>query len=166
MIRDEEPRDIADVRRINEGAFETPAEARLVDALQEQVASLISLVAIVDDAVVGHILFSPVTLEGHPQLKLAGLAPMAVLPSHQRQGIGTALVTAGLERCREAGYDAVVVLGHPGFYLRFGFVPASRFEIRSEYDVPDEVFMIAELRPHALDGVSGVIRFHTAFKDV
>ncbi|MEX0724892.1 MAG: N-acetyltransferase, partial [Planctomycetaceae bacterium] len=86
--------------------------------------------------------------------------------SHQRQGIGTALVTAGLERCREAGYDAVVVLGHRGFYPRFGFVPASRFEIRSEYDVPDEVFMIAELRPHALDGASGVIRSHPAFKDV
>ncbi|MEX0727701.1 MAG: N-acetyltransferase, partial [Planctomycetaceae bacterium] len=98
LIRDEVRPDIVAIRHVNESAFETTAEARLVDVLRDQVSFLISLVATIDDFVVGHILFSPVTLEGHPQLKLAGLAPMAVLPSHQRQGIGTALVTAGLER--------------------------------------------------------------------
>jgi len=94
-----------------------------------------------------------------------GLAPMAVLPAKQRQGIGTALVRAGLEECRRLSFEAVIVLGHADYYPRFGFVPASRYGLTCEYDVPDDVFMVLELSAGTLEGRSGVIRYHAAFGD-
>ena len=165
LIRAEQPGDWVAVHRVNESAFETHLEVDLVDALRRQEPAVLSLVAVRDEAIVGHIMFSPVTLSGHPDLKLIGLAPMAVAPPHQRSGIGSALVRAGLERCKETGYGAVAVLGHPEYYPRFGFSPASRFGIGCEYDVPDDVFMMLELRPGFLEGASGVIRYHDAFRD-
>ena len=99
-------------------------------------------------------------------LKVMGLTPMAVAPAHQRKGIGSALVRAGLEQCRKLDFDAVVVLGHPEYYPRFGFSPSSRFGVESEYDVPEEVFMALELRPNALSGRSAVARYHSAFGDL
>jgi putative acetyltransferase len=147
-------------------AFETPAEARLVDALREQAESVISLVAEASGRIVGHIMFSPVSLSGCSDLKVMGLAPMAVMPEYQRKGIGTALVRAGLEQCRRQGFAAVVVLGHPAFYPRFGFLPSSRFDIDSEYEVPEEVFMAMELQPRSLRGCAGTIKYHDAFRDV
>lgn len=165
IIRNEHRDDIPGVRDVNTAAFETSTEANLVDALRQQVNGLISLVAIEDDAVVGHILFSPVTLSSHPDLPIMGLAPMAVMPARQRCGIGSALVRAGLEACRRSGFVAVVVLGHAAYYPRFGFAPASRFGMASEYDVPDEVFMGVELQTGALDGKSGTIAYHPAFAD-
>ena len=163
QIRPEGAADIAAVRAVNRAAFETSAEADLVDALRDQAAAVVSLVAEDAGSVVGHILFSPVTLSGHAELKIMGLAPMAVLPAEQRRGIGSALVRAGLDRCQALGCGAVVVLGHPGYYPRFGFMPASRFGIGCEYDVPDEVFMALELEPGILRGQSGTIRYHAAF---
>jgi putative acetyltransferase len=162
QIRSETAADVAAVRALNRMAFETTIEADLVDALREQ-ADPISLVA--DDAgsIVGHIMFSPVTLLGHEDLMIMGLAPMAVLPGQQRRGIGSALVRAGLERCRQIGSHAVVVLGHAAYYPRFGFVPASRFHVGCEYDVPDEAFMALELQSGSLGGRSGTIRYHAAF---
>ncbi len=165
LIRAEQPGDWIAVHRVNESAFETPLEANLVDALRQQTSEAVSLVAEHRGAIIGHIMFSPVTLSKHPDLKLMGLAPMAVAPPHQRGGIGSALVRAGLERCRELGYGAVVVLGHPEYYPRFGFSPASRFGIGCEYDVPEDVFMMLELRPGFLEGASGVIRYHDAFRN-
>lgn len=104
LIRAEEQRDWAAVHAVNVSAFETPAEANLVDALREQAQALVSLIAEDNGAVVGHIMFSPVSLSGHPALKIMGLAPMAVAPEHQRKGIGSALVRAGLEQCRQLGF--------------------------------------------------------------
>jgi putative acetyltransferase len=101
----------------------------------------------------------------HPGLKILGLAPMAVLPSRQRGGIGSALVRDGLERCRLSGVQAVVVLGHAEYYPRFGFIPASRARLRCEYDVPDDVFMVCELEEGSLAGKAGTIRYHPAFAD-
>jgi putative acetyltransferase len=166
FVRPEHAPDIAAVRAVNLAAFPTPAEADLVDALRTQAQPLVSLVSEADGEIVGHILFSPVTLDGQPALRIMGLAPMAVRPSHQRRGVGAALVRAGLDCCRELGAQAVVVLGHPGYYPRFGFTPASRAGIRCEFDAPEEAFMRVELVPGSLKSVTGTIRFHQAFRDL
>ena len=165
-IRAEAPGDWHAVHAVNAAAFDTPVEADLVDALRVRARPLVSLVAEGSGVIVGHVMFSPVSLSGDAALKVMGLAPMAVLPEHQRQGIGSALVRAGLDQCRQLGFGAVVVLGHPGYYPRFGFVPSARFGIRCEYDVADDVFMVAELQPGFLAGVSGTVSYHPAFGEV
>jgi putative acetyltransferase len=163
IIRDERPGDAERIRAVNLAAFETSTEADLVDALRRQATPLVSLVAEEEANVIGHILFSPVTLASEPGLALMGLAPMAVAPSRQRQGVGSRLVREGLERCRQLNVAAVVVLGHAEYYPRFGFLPAARLALRSQYDVPEEVFMVRELRDGALNGVAGTIRYHPVF---
>ena len=165
-IRAEAKRDRAAVRAINIEAFENQAEADLVDALREQANAIVSLVAEQDGTIVGHIMFSPVALIGHPELRIMGLAPMAIASTQQRRGIGTALVRAGLEQCSALGSGAVVVLGHPTYYPRFGFVPSTRWNIRCEYEAPTEAFMAIELQPGYLDGKAGTIRYHPAFAQI
>lgn len=166
-IRDEAAEDVEAVRRVNDAAFGREGEGRLVDELRRQGAAVVSLVAEVDGQVVGHILFSPVTIEGASRAEgCLGLAPMAVLPEHQRHGIGGRLIRAGLDRCREAGAALVVVLGHPEYYPRFGFVPAPPLGVTCEYPVPDEVFMLQEMEPGALEGRRGLARYHPAFAAV
>ena len=164
MIRDEEPKDRTAVRDIVSAEFDTGPEADLIDDLREQAQPLVSLVAEEGGEAVGHVMFSPVTLAGDPGAKLMGLAPLAVRYDHQGRGIGAALVRTGLDRCRALGIAAVVVLGHADYYTRFGFTPAAAFGIESEYDVPDEAFMVLELSPGALGGKSGTVKFHPAFK--
>ncbi len=166
LIRAEKKDDQDDVFAVNGSAFETPAEATLVDMLREQAQPIVSLVAEDQGNVVGHIMFSPVSLSENHDLKVMGLAPMAVAPEHQRKGIGSALVLAGLEQCRQLGFVAVVVLGHPEYYPRFGFSPSSRFGIDSEYEVPEEVFMAVELESEALSGHTGRVKYHHAFSKV
>ena len=167
IIRLEQQTDRQQIRIINKNAFDTDAEANLVDLLRQSNIPLISLVAEVDNQLIGHILFGPVTLAEQTQAcAIAGLAPMAVLPAWQNKGVGSRLVKDGLKHCAEAVYDAVVVLGHPDYYPRFGFVPASRFHIKSEYEVPDEVFMLKELKQSALKGIKGVVQYHRAFNQV
>ena len=163
IIRPEQSGDIPGIRHVNASAFETGLEADLVDALRQQAHPIISLVAVSGEAVIGHILFSPVTLSSQPETRIMGLAPMAVVPMRQRQGIGSELVRTGLDECRRLGCAAVVVVGHPEYYPRFGFSPASSFGLASEYDVPDEAFMALELKTGALRGTPGTIRFHAAF---
>ena len=122
-----------------------------------------SLVAEQDGLLVGHILFSPVTLDSNTSLILMGLAPMAVHPDYQGRGIGKALIEAGLKQCEEMQVGAVVVLGHPEYYPKFGFVPSTHFQIRCEYDVPSEAFMLKELQAEYLNGRHGTIRYHEEF---
>jgi putative acetyltransferase len=165
-IRSEEPRDGAAVHALYASAFETPAEARLVDALRERARPLVSLVAEDGAALVGHVLFSPVTLPGRREPRIMGLGPMAVAGERRGEGIGSALVRAGLNACRGLGSGGVVVLGHPGYYPRFGFAPASGFGLGCEYPVPDDVFLALELEPGCLQGVSGTVRYHPAFASV
>ncbi|HKP14003.1 MAG TPA: N-acetyltransferase [Blastocatellia bacterium] len=167
LMRPEQTGDIAAIRRVNEHAFCRPAEADLIDRLRERGNVTLSLVAVEEGHIIGHILFSPVIIEAARQaVSAVGLAPLAVLPEWQNRGVGSRLVTAGLDECRRLGHQAVVVLGHPHYYPRFGFVPASRFGIRSEYDVADEVFMAIELQPGSLDGRAGIAKYGPEFSDV
>ena len=165
-VRTEESDDADPVRSVNTRAFGRPDEAALVDALRGTPGA-ISLVATVDDRVVGHILFTPVAIDGPSgPVPAAGLAPMAVLPERQRQGIGAALVGAGLDACRKRGYHAVVVLGHPRFYPRFGFTPAASMGLTCEWPVPPDAFMALELDAGALTGARGVVRYRPEFAAV
>lgn len=166
-IRFENSEDRNGIRHINIEAFDTDAEANLIDALRKSDIPIISLVAEENGQLVGHILFSPVTLDGNkPNISIAGLGPMAVLPDWQNQGIGSRLVEEGLKQCKRSGYEVVVVLGHPNYYPRFGFSPSVNYGIKSEYDVPAEAFMVKEIHAGALDGCSGTVIYHQAFKDV
>ena len=162
-IRPEKPDDISAVRRVHEAAFGQPDEADLVDRLRDRAASYLALVAVAGGNVVGHIAFSPVTIvPPQPNLRAFGLAPMAVLPSHQRSGIGSELVREGLAACRRAGADAVFVLGHSSYYPRFGFEQAAAHGIGNEYGAPPEAFMVLELTQGALDGVTGTAVYDPA----
>jgi putative acetyltransferase len=163
-VRPEQPGDEAGIRQVNDQAFGQRDESQIVDAVRAAGGFLISLVAAEGATIVGHILFTPVYIEPrrrHP--RALGLGPMAVSPHFQRQGVGSRLVECGLEECRRLGYHAVVVVGHPEFYPRFGFRPGRVFGLRSEFDVPDEVFMVAELTPGALGGVGGLVRYLPEF---
>jgi putative acetyltransferase len=163
-IRPERSGDAAVVREVIELAFGQPDEAELVDALRAAKTTLLSLVAESEGEIVGHILFSPVILQGdEAAFDALGLGPLAVRPEHQGRGVGSRLIEAGLEACRQAGNDLIFVLGHPDYYPRFGFVPTRPLGVRCEYDVPDEAFMVAELREGALSGRSGVVKYRPEF---
>jgi putative acetyltransferase len=167
-IRPETAEDYAAIAEVNRLAFGQEDEARLVEALRRSpdfIAEL-SLVAVEAGRVVGHILFSPVVIETKdgPVPALA-LAPMAVRPEVQNQGIGSELVRDGLERCRSLGHKIVVVVGHPGYYPRFGFSPARAQGLEAPFPVPDEAFLALELVPGALDGVAGMVKFPPPFSE-
>ena len=161
-IRPEEPEDADGVRLVNRHAFGRSSEAALVDAVRDS-ADAISLVATVATKIVGHILFTLVQVGGEPGPSVVGLAPMAVLPAYQRQGIGSQLVWAGLDACRVRGHGLVVVVGQPAFYPKFGFVPASTKGLEYELPVPPEAFMVLELQAGALTRAHGVVRFRPEF---
>jgi putative acetyltransferase len=166
-IRVEAAEDVDAVWRVNEAAFGRAGEADLVDALRRRGAVILSLVAEQEGAVVGHILFSPVTIsDGDKTVTAVGLGPMAVAPGYQGMGIGSQLVEAGIAWLREAGHRVVIVLGHPEYYPRFGFVLASRHGIRWENEVPEDVFMALALHPGGLAGVRGVVRYQPEFGGV
>ena len=165
-IREERFEDISEVRKVNQGAFGGDTEADIVDVLRKNPVCEVSLVAEQEGRIVGHIMFSRVEIETNgPKIGILGLAPMAVLPAFQRKGIGSKLVTAGLEKCVSKGYSAAVVLGHPEFYKRFGFIAAEEYDIKSEFEVPPGVFLVKELIDGVLEGVSGVVRYHKVFSD-
>ncbi len=166
-IREEQPRETTAIRSVNERAFGRPDEADLVDALRRAGAVALSLVAEVDGEIVGHILYSPVVIDSAGGAHEAvGLGPMAVVPSQQRHGVGSKLVRASLELLRARGHRAAVVLGHPEYYPRFGFVRASSRGIRWEAPCPDEAFMVLELEPGALPSTGGVVRYRSEFGSV
>ena len=166
-IRPERPEDATRVRTVNEQAFGQPTEADLIQRLQQACTDSLSLVA-EDDAVVGHILFTPVVIESAGRRVVGmGLAPMAVLPDRQRQGIGSQLVRRGLDILRERGCPFVVVVGHPEYYPRFGFEPASMRGLASQWEgMPDAAFMVLVLDAHAMAGVSGVAMYREEFNEV
>jgi putative acetyltransferase len=160
-IREERPGDIAAIRDVNQHAFGQDQEADIVDALRTNGGVLLSMVAVRDHRVVGHILFSPISVG--TDVSGAALGPMAVLPEFQRQGIGSRLIETGSQRLREAGYPFIIVLGHAEYYPRFGFKPASEYGIHCEWEVPDEVFMVLVLDELKMDGVRGLAKYRQEF---
>jgi putative acetyltransferase len=167
MIRHEQRFDADAVHRVNELAFGRQDVPDLVDRLRLREEPLLSLVAVEGGQVVGHILFSPVTVHAEDgSFGAVGLGPLAVLPAYQKQGIGSRLVEAGLAACREAGHKIVFVLGHPDYYPRFGFQVSKPLGIEWEGDAPAEAFMVLELREGALAGRGGTVRFLPEFNGV
>lgn len=166
-IRSERPEDKDAVYAVNRDAFETDDEARLVDSLRLAGDLRLSLVALVAGRIVGHIAFSPVSIQHNPtDLTVLGLAPIAVLPDYQRQGVGKALIQEGLAQCRAMGTDAIVLLGHTSYYPRFGFVPASHYDLHYKGEDFGEAFMILELAEGAAAQLSGRVDYVAAFDEV
>jgi putative acetyltransferase len=164
-IREEKSADQAAVRDVLKSAFPSDAEARLVDLLRQRQKASIALVAAVDRKIVGHLLFSPVRITNAPQgFRGLGLAPVAVHRDFQNRGIGSKLIREGLERCKQGGYDAVVVLGHPNYYPRFGFQVASAYGLGNEYGV-DDAFMVLELKDGILDTINGLVCYAPEFRE-
>jgi putative acetyltransferase len=164
QVRHERAGDEEAIRDVNDKAFGQSDESRIVDTVRAGGHAALSLVAVVDHRIVGHILFTPVEIErGASAHRAFGLGPMAVLPACQRQGIGSALVQSGLRECTRLGGGIVVVVGHPAFYRRFGFRRAVACGLRLDFEVPDEAFMVMELTPGSLAAVRGLVRYVPAF---
>jgi putative acetyltransferase len=168
-IRPETPDDYAAVRSINLAAFDTAAEADLVDAMRNEPEYVpeLSLVAELNGQIIGHALFSEVTVEQETdEMRALSLGPIAVLPDHQSKGIGSALMNEGHERGREMGYPFVVLIGHPWYYPRFGYVPARQYGLVTIWEVSDPVFMVCELKPGSLEKAAGTIRYPRPFREL
>ena len=165
QIRKERPGDEKAVFDVNFRAFGQDAEPKVVDLLRINCPEGISLVAEDEGIIIGHVLFTPAWIESAPiTVNGMGLAPLAVVPERQRQGVGTALTEAGLAELRAAGVPFVVVVGHPGYYPKFGFEKASKYGIRCEYDeVPDEAFMMIVFQPQAIRGIRGTAKIRPEF---
>jgi putative acetyltransferase len=162
LSRDERPLDREQVRKVNEAAFGRPDEADLIDRLQAGGAVLLSLVAEVNGQIVGHILFSRMTVEAEQgSVAAVSLAPMAVLPEHQGRQVGSQLVRHGLDQLRDLGERIVIVLGHKEYYPRFGFSAEKARHLESPF--PPDAFMALELSDGALKGIQGAVRYPAAF---
>ncbi|MEK4410468.1 N-acetyltransferase [Bacillus sp. FSL L8-0642] len=171
-IRQEQKNDYRKTEEVVQQAFlneefSDKKEHELVKRIRECDAFIpeLSIVA-VDEEIVGHIMLSEITIEqdGISEESLA-LAPVSVARGHQKKGIGGKLIGAALEKAKELGYGSVVVLGHPEYYPKFGFKKASKWNIKAPFEVPEEVFMVMELRESALEGVEGVVQYSSAFAE-
>ncbi|MCG7938943.1 MAG: N-acetyltransferase [Candidatus Thiodiazotropha lotti] len=164
-IRKEQAEDRDAIHQLNTIAFDNGPEAALVDKLRISCKDYLSFVAVEDGSVIGHILFTPANMDDN-SVDGMGLAPMAVLPSHQGEGIGSRLVRYGLDYLRETGCPFVIVLGHPDYYPRFGFELASKYQIHSQWEgVPDDAFMIAVFDREVLPKHGGVARYRDEFDE-
>jgi putative acetyltransferase len=161
-IRVERPADHPAIRQVNEAAFGGTEEATLVEALRASGAILLSLVAETPGGVIGHALFSRMSIEtANGSMPAVALAPVAVLSAHQRHGIGGQLIRAGLEEMRSHGERIVIVVGHPAYYPRFGFSSERARNLDSPF--PSDAFMALELHAGALEGVRGAVKYPEAF---
>ncbi|OGU67281.1 MAG: hypothetical protein A2W30_08140 [Ignavibacteria bacterium RBG_16_36_9] len=163
IIRTENQNDYEQITKVNDLAFNQPNEGMMISVLRKNKKFIpeLSLVAEIDSKVVGHILFFPLNIiSGEEAVEVLSLAPMAVLPEYQQKGIGKNLVIEGLKKSKEMGYKAVVVLGHPTYYPKFGFERASKWNIKLPIeDVPDEASMSIELEEGFLKDKAGIIEY-------
>ena len=165
QVRHERQGDEDAITRVHDRAFGQLTESRIVAAVRQAGRAVISLVAVGPSGIVGHVLFTPLAVDSPgPPISALALGPMAVLPEVQRSGVGSRLVAAGLEACALTGCQFVAVIGHPGYYPRFGFRPGETYGLRSEFAVPDDVFMIAELTAGVLMGREGIVRYTEEFR--
>ncbi|MGQ9723255.1 MAG: GNAT family N-acetyltransferase [Candidatus Jordarchaeum sp.] len=165
-IRSEEPEDYSEISEMHSLAFEQDNEARLVEVLRSSPDFIheLSLVAVLNGLIVGHILFSKIIIQSeNRRVSALALAPMAVRPKYQNSGIRSQLVIKGIKECRSLGYGIVIVIGHPDYYPRFGFKPARALGVKTSFDVPDQAFLIREVIPSALDSVSGTVVYPSSF---
>lgn len=164
-IRPETAADAGAIFAVHAAAFPTNAEARLVDRLRARGDGYLGFVAEHDGEVVGHVAFSPVTVtDPDSSVRGLGLAPIGVVPTHQRRGVGGALIRAALEECRAAGWPFVVLLGHPEYYPRYGFRKASEAGLRNEYGA-DDAFMVLELTPGGVPSAGGLVKYGPDFAE-
>ncbi|QWG34471.1 GNAT family N-acetyltransferase [Bacillus mycoides] len=171
-IRQEQQNDYSKTEEVVKEAFlneefSDKTEHELVSHIRKCDAFIpeLSIVA-ADGGIVGHIMLSKITIEQDgTSVESLALAPVSVAPGHQKKGIGGKLIVAALEKAKELGFGSVVVLGHPEYYPKFGFKKASDWNIKAPFEVPDEVFMVMELRENALQGVEGVVQYSSAFSE-
>jgi len=164
-IRPERDADDTPIRAVHQAAFGRDDEARLVDLLRDAGVVIASIVGVFDDRIVGHALFSQVRIDSEGGSDtIASLAPIAVLPGHQRRGIGRALMRHGTVMCADAGYGALIVVGHPAYYPRFGFAADAVAHLESPYS--GDAFMGLDLRPGFLASIRGTVRYPSAFADL
>ncbi|OAB38832.1 GCN5 family acetyltransferase [Paenibacillus macquariensis subsp. defensor] len=168
IIRTELESDYPQVHHVNFVAFgDREDEAILVERIRTTpyFVPQLSIVAEKDGEIVGHILLSKaeiVDLESHHEVIV--IAPIAVRPDYQKQGIGKLLIAEGLKRCKELGFNLVFLIGHPSYYPKFGFKPARQFGLElTQFEVPDEVFMVYELKENQLNQIKGELRYPSAF---
>jgi putative acetyltransferase len=166
-IREEKQNDCDAVQTLNDQAFGQPQEGRIVAKLRKACPESLSLVAISGGEIVGHIFFSPATIDHGDRIIIGmGLAPMAVLPEFQRQGIGSLLVEEGIRRIKERDCPFIIVLGHEHFYPRFGFEQAVKYNLQAQWEgVPEEAFMVMILNETTMEGIAGVARYRSEFDE-
>ena len=164
-IRTEEEKDYKRIDKINKLAFQQEDESILIEKIRkgENFIPELSLVAEIDNKIVGHILFSKIKIIGSSVFESLALAPMAVIPDFQKKGIGVALINKGMKKAKEMGFDSIIVLGHNEYYPKFGFLRASKWNIKCPFEVPDEAFMAIELTEKALGGKSGTVKYPDEF---
>ena len=168
LIRSEEKKDYDGIKKVNDLAFGQINEGIMIEKLRDNsdYISELSLVAVLDNEIIGHILFFPIKIKNESKInKSLSLAPMAVHPDFQNKGIGSKLVIEGLKKAMEFGYTSVIVVGHPNYYPRFGFKPASKWEIRLPLKVPDEAVMALELNPGSLKNCRGIVEYPKEYRD-
>ena len=164
ITRKEINEDIDVIYLLQRTAFDSADEALLVDNLRENSPYTLSLVAEDNNRVLGHVFFSRVNFSKDPNFAMVALAPIAVLPEHRNEGIGSSLIKDAIDVLKQEGQKAIFVLGEPDLYARFGFVPTSFYQINCPFDVPQEVFMVLELEEDTLSPFAGETPvYHEAF---
>lgn len=167
-IRKEEENDHIQIYDVNKSAFQQENEGKSIEKIRksENFIPELSIVAELNNRIVGHILFSKIKIVGDSNYQSLFLAPMAVIPEFQKRGIGSELIKRGMDKAKELGFNSIIVLGHKEYYPKFGFQRASRWGIKCPFEVPDDVFMAIELTEKALEGKAGTVEYPDEFNEV